>query len=162
AGDRTGQPNSAARAHVGVSGGCAQQGATLGVLVLDTRQRIRTAEGTSRDLPQKTLSAPFPLQPSLSNLQQLARLPVPPGREAVRAGDDAGQRDEVAPPERRPRAVEVLRHRAVVLLRVQGAVLADAVLQQQVERRARVVPLLAVALDVCGAPVQVPLLQRAF
>src|SRR5262245_65042132 len=37
AGDRTGQPNSAARAHVGVSGGCGQEGATLGVLVLDTR-----------------------------------------------------------------------------------------------------------------------------
>src|SRR5262249_54765326 len=138
------------------------EGATLGVLVLDTLLRTRTAEGTSGDFPPKTLSVPFPRQLSRSHLQQLARLLVARGREAVLAGDDAGQRDEVAPLERRPRAVEVLRHRAVVLLRVQGAVLADAVLQQHGERRARVVPLLAVALDVRGAQVQVPLLQRAF
>src|SRR5262249_39702294 len=66
---------------------------------------------------------------SLPHLQQLARLLGARGREAVLAGDDAGQRDEVAPLERRPCALEVLRHRAVVLLRVQSAVLADAVLQ---------------------------------
>ena len=62
---------------------------------------------------------------------------MPGAGRAIRAGGDPGQRDQVAPAERRPDAGELLAHRAVILLGVQRPVLADGVAQQQVEHRPR-------------------------
>src|SRR5262249_36534976 len=67
-------------------------------------------------------SWPQPLHP-----QQAAGVRVAGGGIPVGAGSDAGQRDQVAPAESRPGGREFLRHRAVELLAVQGAVLADRV-----------------------------------
>src|SRR5207247_1869275 len=64
------------------------------------------------------------------HLQQLTCLGITGCRLAVLAGGDARERHELAPAERRPSAGELLHHRAVILLGVQGAVLADCKAQQ--------------------------------
>ena len=57
--------------------------------------------------------------------EPLARLGDPGRWPAVLAGGDPGQRDQLSPAEGRPRRGELLGDRAIVLLGVQGAVLAD-------------------------------------
>src|SRR5262249_54041518 len=52
-------------------------------------------------------------------LQQIAGLLVAGGRAAVFAGRHAGQREQLPPAERRPRPLELLADRLVVLLGVQ-------------------------------------------
>ena len=69
---------------------------------------------------------------------------------AVLAGGDAGQGRELPPAEGRAGGGELLGDGPVVLLGVQGAVLADRVLQQQVEDRTGFQPELAVAGDQGG------------
>src|SRR5262249_39900194 len=84
--------------------------------------------------------------------QQLARLLVTGGpafllvllRVTVHARGHARQGHQLPPPERRPRRRELLRYRPVVLLRVQPAVLADRVTQEQVEQRPGLVATLAI------------------
>src|SRR5688572_23478061 len=82
-----------------------------------------------------------------SHLQDIARLGVARRGAAVLAGGDAGEGDELAPPERRARGGEFLAARAVVLLGVEGAVLAGGVAEHQVQHAAGVVAELAVLVD---------------
>ena len=66
---------------------------------------------------------------------------------AVFAGGDAGQGGQLSPAEGRAGRGELLGHGAVVLLGVQGAVLADGVAEQQVEDGPGRAAELAVAVD---------------
>src|SRR5262249_25416809 len=86
-------------------------------------------------------------------------------RVPVLARGDARQGGQLSPAERGTRLGEFLADRAIVLLGVQPAVLADRVAQEQVEHRSRGVAQRAVALDqgagaelviLADCPVQVP------
>src|SRR5262245_42050407 len=68
-----------------------------------------------------------------SQLEQPPSFGVARRGMAVLTGGDAGQSDEVTPAEGRPRGGEFLDHRTVILLRVQRAILADAIAEQQIE-----------------------------
>ena len=81
------------------------------------------------------------------DLEQPARLGDARRGVAVLAGRDAGQCGELAPAEGRPSRGELLGHGAVVLLGMQGAVLADGVAKQQVEDRTGRAVEHAVAVD---------------
>ena len=78
---------------------------------------------------------PAPKQAACERLhsQQFLRLIVARRRAAILAGRHAGQGHELPPFERRPHRAEFLGHRAVKLLRVQGAVFAGRVLEQHIE-----------------------------
>ena len=95
-------------------------------------------------------------------LEQPASLFVSRGGITVFAGGHACQRRKMPPAERGTAGRELLGDRAVVLLGVQGAVLADGKVQQQVKDRARGVPKFAVAMDQRTGTGLVVLLDRVF
>src|SRR2546425_299879 len=63
------------------------------------------------------------------------------------AGGDAGQADHMPPAESSSRAGVLLAHRTIEFLRVQGAVLADGIFQEQIEHRPVRMAQFAVAMD---------------
>src|SRR3954447_26168035 len=101
------------------------------------RRGTRVRRGNRRSAPR-------------SRLQQFPRFRDAGRRAAVFAGGDAGERDQLPPAEGGAGRGEFLAGRAVELLGVEGAVLADGVLEHQVERGALGVAELAVAVDYRG------------
>src|SRR5204863_5669576 len=73
----------------------------------------------------------------LSHLQQFPSFSVARRGAAVFAGGDARQRGQLTPPECGTSGGEFFAHRAVILFRVQRAVLTDGVSKHEIKDRAR-------------------------
>src|SRR5262249_51927142 len=83
----------------------------------------------------------------LTEAEQLAGFGIAAGWVAVFAGGHPRQGRQFAPTEGRTQEGELLAHRLVILLGVQGALLANGVAKQQIEDGPRVVAQLAIAMD---------------